>query len=614
MEYPKELKFKVNNIFGPEDIAITLYSGLTTFVGANGSGKTQTLKALRDYLKGQVGRDKVRYLSSNRIGAMEQYRSKVNQYIYTADSYSVGNQEAKKVRHEIETASGDFFTLDDRKDVYIKVAERLSVLFKRQIFIRWDAGNMKVFFGKSGSNSEYSVAVEASGLVNIISILAALFDETIEVLLIDEPEVSLHPQLQSYLFREMTLAAKEYNKTIIISTHSAQMIELHQAADLCNYVFFSDNELPKQIAPDAPELNNNKLKEFLLRMSLIYNEGFFAKKVMLIEGSSDMIICRYLCNRLDFNLDVAGSQIIPVEGKGQFPVITKLFRLIGKDVCVLTDLDGFIDDNSVVDLFSSLPKATEIANRRGVSNLQTMIRDIKTTIDKLISENKQDIATIYELHPYWVNRDSEADPDKVIRRALIAQLFTVSEDTLLTWPNSNDWKSIKTRITALYDILEELGCFILRRGAIESYYTFAPNTTFSGKPSAATLEVSHLEEESNAQICEQFADLVRALRFAAIDKPVDESFAVKKELLSELALVIGVLPNTDREEDLLSDIKQAKGNSESLFDYKIINENGRLGVEVFLKSKIINVSGFPFKAFVDDNVNQIVSAHVLSIV
>lgn len=384
----------------------------------------------------------------------------------------------------------------------------------------------------------------------------------------------------------------------------------NQAADLCNYVFFSDNELPKQIAPDAPELNNNKLKEFLLRMSLIYNEGFFAKKVMLIEGSSDMIICRYLCNRLDFNLDVAGSQIIPVEGKGQFPVITKLFRLIGKDVCVLTDLDGFIDDNSVVDLFSSLPKATEIANRRGVSNLQTMIRDIKTTIDKLISENKQDIATIYELHPYWVNRDSEADPDKVIRRALIAQLFTVSEDTLLTWPNSNDWKSIKTRITALYDILEELGCFILRRGAIESYYTFAPNTTFSGKPSAATLEVSHLEEESNAQICEQFADLVRALRFAAIDKPVDESFAVKKELLSELALVIGVLPNTDREEDLLSDIKQAKGNSESLFDYKIINENGRLGVEVFLKSKIINVSGFPFKAFVDDNVNQIVSAHV----
>lgn len=454
------------------------------------------------------------------------------------------------------------------------------------------------------------MAVEASGLVNIISILAALFDETIEILLIDEPEVSLHPQLQSYLFREMTRAAKEYNKTIIISTHSAQMIELHQAADLCNYVFFSDNELPKQIAPNTPELSNNKLKEFLLRMSLIYNEGFFAKKVMLIEGSSDMIICRYLCNRLNLNLDVAGSQIIPVEGKGQFPVITKLFRLIGKDVCVLTDLDGFVDDNSVVDLFSSLPTATEISNSHGAGNLQTIIRDIKTAIDEVIRKSNQDMVTIYESHPYWVHRDPEVNADKIIRRALVAQLFTVTEDTLSTWPNSKDWKSIIARITALYDILEELGCFILRRGAIESYYAFAPNTTFNGKPSAAALEASHLEEKNDAQLCEQFTDLVRALKFAAIDKTVDESFAVKKELLSELALVIGVLPTTDREEDLLSDIKQAKGNSESLFDYKIINENGRLGVEVFLKSEIINVSGFPFKAFVDDNVNQIVSAHV----
>lgn len=67
--------------------------------------------------------------------------------------------------------------------------------------------------------------------------MAALFDEVVEVLLIDEPEVSLHPQLQSYLLREMKSAAKRYNKTIIISTHSAEMIELNSASELCNFVF-----------------------------------------------------------------------------------------------------------------------------------------------------------------------------------------------------------------------------------------------------------------------------------------------------------------------------------------------------------------------------------------
>ena len=612
MKYPKTLNVKVENIFGDQDVQITLYSGLTIFVGTNASGKTQTLKKIRDIMKNEVGSNKVRYLSSNRIGNMEQYRSKINQYTYTTDDYTFGDQATKRARLQIETACGDFFAMDERKDVFIKVSERLSVLFNRNIFIRWDAGQMKVFFGKTDSEQEYSVAAEASGLVNVISILAALFDESVEVLLIDEPEVSLHPQLQSYLLREMKNVVKKYNKTIIISTHSAEMIELNEASDLCNYIFFRKNTLPKQISPDASELNSVKLKEFLLRMSLIYNEGFFAKKVLLIEGSSDMILCRYLCNRLDLNLDVAGSQIIPVEGKGQFPIITKLFRLIGKEVCVLTDLDGFTDDNSIINLFSELPEGTKIANDHGNENLQSMIREIKTKIDEVIRSTKDNMISIYSQHPYWINRDLEAGEDKSIRRALVAQLFTVDEDELLTWPDSQEWTSLKKRITVLLDILEELGCFILRKGAIESYYTFSPNTTFNGKPSAAAHEVSCWEEKSTEQIYEHFSDITRSLQFAALEKNVDESFAVKKELLSELALILGILPEVSTEKEILSCIKQSKGSVDSLFDYKIINENKRLGVEVSLKSKIIDVAGFPFKAFVGDNVNSLIDEKIHS--
>lgn len=612
MEYPQTLNIKVENILGNQDVQITLYSGLSIFVGTNASGKTQTLKKIRDIMRRDLGSNKVRYLSSNRIGNMEQYRSKVNQYSYTTDDYTLGDQATKRARLQIETASGDFFAMDERKDVFIKVSERLSVLFNRNIFIRWDAGQMKVFFGKTDSEQEYSVAAEASGLVNVISILAALFDESVDVLLIDEPEVSLHPQLQSYLLREMKNAVKKYNKTIIISTHSAEMIELNTASELCNLVFFRKDTLPKQIPPDSPELSSVKLKEFLLRMSLIYNEGFFAKKVMLIEGSSDMILCRFLCNRLDLNLDVAGSQIIPVEGKGQFPIITKLFRLIGKEVCVLTDLDGFVDDNSIINLFSGLPEATEIANAYGNGDLQSMIRNIKTKIDEVIQSQKESIVTIYNQHPYWINRDSEAEEDKIIRRALIAQLFTVSEAELVTWPNSQEWISLKKRITVLFDILEKLGCFILRKGAVESYYAFSPNTTFNGKPSAAANEVSYWEEKSNDQIYEHFSDIVRSLKFAALDKTVDESFAVKKELLSELALILGILPRMSTEKELLACVKQSKGSAETLFDYKIINENKRLGVEVSLKSEIIDVDGFPFKTFVGDNVNRLIDEKIQS--
>ena len=610
MDFPNTLNLKVKHVFGSQEIPITLYSGFTTFVGTNASGKTQTLKALRDRLKATIGADKVRYLSSNRIGTMEQYRSKTNQYDYSVDSFNIGDRKVKKVRQQIETATGDFFTMDECKDVFIKVAERLSVLFGKQIYIRWDDGNMKVFFGENGSDDEYSVIAEASGLVNVISILAALFDENIKILLIDEPEVSLHPQLQSYLMREMKTAVKEYEKTIIISTHSAEMIELNKAEDLSNFVFFKNNELPKQISPDAGELKNKQLQDFILRMSLIYNEGFFARKILLIEGSSDMIICRYLCNRFSLNLDVAGSQIIPIEGKGQFPVITKLFRLIGKDVCILTDLDGFTDDNNVVNVFSDLPEATKLANKHGNDDLQTMIRDIKTKTETLINTNKDDLNTIYENHPYWINRDKEAEENKILRRAMVAQLFTVSDAELESWPASSEWKSLKVRINVLMGILEELGCFVLRKGAVESYYATASNTTYNSKPSAAALEVSGLQEKENEEIKIQFSDLIRALEYASLDKKVDESFAVKKELLSEIALVLGILEDGSSDKEIFSAIKQAKGNAESLFNYTIIEDENHKGVEVSIKSKIIDVEGFPFKVFVGDNVNQIVNTHV----
>lgn len=614
MDYPYTIKVKVSKIFGDCETAVTLYSGLTTFVGTNASGKTQTLKAIRDKLKDVLGKNRVRYLSSNRMGNMEQYRSRTNQYThYSAEDYTFGDQKDKNVRLQLETASGDFFTLDERKDVFIKVSERLSELFNRHILIRWDAGQMKVFFERTDSEEEYSVAVEASGLVNVISILAALFDEEVEVLLIDEPEVSLHPQLQSYLLREIKNAAKKYNKTIVISTHSPEMIELNSASQLCNFVFFKKNELPKQIAPDSPELKNEKLKEFLLRMSLIYNEGFFAKKVMLIEGSSDMIICRYLSNRFDLNLDVAGSQIIPVEGKGQFPIITKLFRLIGKDVCILTDLDGFTDDNNVINLFSELPESEEIANRHGNGDLQSMIRDIKSKLSSLVQSHKADMVTIYDNHPYWINRDPEAEEEKVVRRALVAKLFTENSDALMAWPDYNEWKKLKTRITVLFDILEELGCFILRQGAVESYYIYASNTTFNGKPSAAAFEAGQLESVEDTRVREQYADIIRALNFAALDKKVNEGFAVKKELLSELALVLGMVSKGSNDKELISCIKQTKGTTESLFSYRVINENNRNGVEVSIKSEIIDVCGFPFKAYVGDNVNQLVEEKIQSL-
>ena len=610
MTYPEPLTFKVPNLFNNQEVTINLYSGLTTFVGLNASGKTQTLKTLRNELRRKYTTNSVRYLSSNRIGTMENYRSKVNQGTYSVDNYSIGDQNTKNSRKEIETATGDFFAMDDRKDIYIKVTERLSKLFSKKIYIQWISGNLKVFIEDENSNAEYPIVYEASGLINIISILAALYDEDIKYLLIDEPEVSLHPQLQSYLLREIKKAAKEYNKSIIISTHSADMIELNTINDLPNFIFFKPNSIPKQLSPESPELNNKQIKDFILRMGLIYKEGFFAKKIMLMEGISDYLICRYLCTKFDINLDAAGTHIIPIDGKGHFPIITKLFNLIGKDVIVLTDLDGFTDNNDIINIFSNLDEAKQLADELVAPNLQTLVRTIKNSINEQIEIDKNNLESIYSQHLYY-NQQSN-DDTTAVKRSIIAQLFLTNDEELANWPNKCQWQSLKTKLTKLLETFEKLGCFILRKGSIENYYLNSTDINRNAKVSDAACELSILEETPIEIIAEKYDDIIRALKFAAIDKTIDESSTIKKELLSELAPILDSLNDMSNEKEILSIIRQIKNNTISIFDYKLIENNGKKGITVYLKSKIINVTGFPLTAYPGDNVNDIVKNNIIA--
>lgn len=558
-------------------------------------------------------------MSSNRIGLMEQCRSQCDQYNYDRTDYSFGGQAVKKMRERIETATGDFFTMDARRDVFIKVAERLSVLFRRQVSLRWDEGNLKVFVSRTGAEKEYSVAVEASGLVNVISILAAVYDPGIDYLLIDEPEVSLHPQLQAYLLHEIQDACDLTSKTVVLSTHSQEMVCISRTEDICRYVFFSEGKLPLQMKPEEEVLRNSRLQEFLWRMGEVYKIGFFAKKVLLIEGVSDLILCKAISRKLSLAIDVAGCQIIPVDGKGQFPIVAKLFLALGKEVSILTDLDGFLDDAEVVNIFNTQEKALTIANAYSARSLSEMVHGVKTDLDSLIRRTYQNLAPVYKSHPYYT-KESETELNanseklmRTIKRALVAELFSRSDEDVLRWNGGNEWQALRARIDSVLKALEKAGCYVLRKGAIESYYQFASSAVYEEKPSNAVKEVEGLTSLLNNDIEAHYDVIVRALKSVARTEVVDESYAVRKELLSELALAMEVVGNKQdaTESDVTAAIKQSKGLVNSLFKYEVVHENGKAGLKVLSNAETLKIKGMPFVIYSGENVNTKVRETVL---
>lgn len=597
MEFPLSITANINSHKGNLSRELELRSPLTFIVGPNGSGKTHLLKGLKGSFN-TLKDKKVRFISAGRLGPLEIYRSNYDQYdrSYEADNAKHGYKSNSEYRHKIETINGDLHTLSVRTDILIKVRERLQKLFKRNIEIDWDAGELKVSFARlDDCNSYYSSGREASGLLHLVGILSALYDDDVGVLLIDEPEVSLHPQLQAFLLKEIIRVAgipgeDGYKKIIVMATHSTEMIKISKTDDLLSFIFCNDlKEEPIQIPKNAGELKNGKLRTLITRLGQEHKLALFSRTPLLVEGPSDVIVCNALSDKLDLNLEAAGSQILPINGKEAMPETVKLFRLMGKTPTVLVDADAFADSLDLVRAYFNDEQIRNAADRltskqSGYSSILGFAEDIYNDFCSLVQNNWDSIANIAQNYSYFTLSENESLNKK--RSALCAIL---NEQNL-----NDDWDNLKDRLSLLFSIFEKMGLFILKKGALESYYH--DNNAITDKVDDAVTESEYILSSSD-ELESTYQDILKCLKYASDSESIDESRAIRDELLSFVSPIHAHY--AEGEENL-----NTLGRQSSIFHHRI-NEEGKL--EVSITSKVLDVTGFPIILNKYDDVRKVIN-------
>lgn len=205
---------------------------------------------------------------------------------------------------------------------------------------------LKLFFNpKTGKNIPLNVlGLGQKNLLYLSLFLSRLINEQddneINILLIEEPEAHLHPQLQKILFSNLSGLL---NTQVFMSSHST-----HLASD-CDYknlnILFKNTEsVVKSFSPFIKESVDKKVKreQLLLKRYLdaTRSELFFSSAVVFVEGVAEQFIIPAIAKQLYcINLTEYNISVIPIHSRFFDPFL-KLFQTGKLEITACAIIDG----------------------------------------------------------------------------------------------------------------------------------------------------------------------------------------------------------------------------------------------------------------------------------
>jgi predicted ATP-dependent endonuclease of OLD family len=155
------------------------------------------------------------------------------------------------------------------------------------------------------------------------------------ILLIDEPEMFLHPQMQRSLYK--TLRRIGETNQVIYTTHSPHFVtvpEFHEIFIIRKNIegtFVCRSNLPYE----------DKRKEKLIKeLDPERSELFFATRLLLVEGDTEKLALPEYAKQLGLDLDKEGATIIEVGGKRNLFEFARISCSFGIPTGVLYDEDS----------------------------------------------------------------------------------------------------------------------------------------------------------------------------------------------------------------------------------------------------------------------------------
>lgn len=520
-------------------------------VGPNGSGKSRFIGTLQSQFP------KARLLGTDRLNGMEQK----NLLTFFGDNFSSGlaKRHFEQFKEAGRQGSGidTIVLLEERMDLRIQVEATLSHLFNRKIILEWDSGNLvaRAVLGNSGTSYRLD-REECHGIKELLILLTHLYNDQYSCLIIDEPELNLHPQYQAFFMQEVRKVSGDptqdpKKKIVLLATHSPFILDFRSVEDVKSVISFNlEYSIPKTLLGlDAAA--TMRLSTLVPRLNVHHKQLFFSDNPIFVEGILDAQLVATMQESRGVSVAGAGSCIIDAGGCEEVNRYLELCGALGKQAHFLYDLDSLFngnlkscvkDDGSVQSFLATAGVGNDFGKYCG--ELEAKLTD---PIDRMTAVNPvpPELAQLVE---YLKSLGARAGWDKKKwAKARVAVMTGMSRHrtAVASVISEADVQDVEGRLNKIVAALRQKNVFLLPGGTLERYLPkYAGDHYDLADDAKRRAVVDEIEEMSHgmddAQLKGRYGELYEAVR----SMPGKLSVNLEPVLRSYLSQYIHDLQNT----------------------------------------------------------------------
>ena len=521
-------------------------------VGPNGSGKSQFAQSLHDELQ-QLG-FRLRLLGTDRLTGMERisaFESLMGDHF--REGLNKNEFDYLKQAGGLGAGIDAIVLLEERINLLIQVEGTLSHLFNREIILDWDSGRLVPRARRRGDNALYRLdREECHGIKELLVLLTHLYDDRTQFLIIDEPELNLHPQYQAFFLEEVRRVAGNpttdaNKKAIFLVTHSPFILDLQSIDDMRSVISFDlEYAEPKQVH----SLDISCTEPFVRRLSAHHKQLFFSDNPVFVEGILDAWIVQGMMEALGTSISGAGSCVIDANGSDNVNQYLKLSQGLGKKAHFLYDLDALFggtlrrcinEDESIQSFLVTAGLGDNIAKYCG-----DLEQKATALIDKLLSGSLTPQLTSLGTFLDKLGPRSQWKKEQHAR-ARVALMTAISKhkEDVITNSSEVEVADIEARLGKVLAALEEKNIHVLPGGTLERYLPLFKDAYSDPTPDhKRDVVLAELEAMADIATEEQLASRYTALYRAVRKLPSKDSVNLDVVLRRRLATYIHSLQQT----------------------------------------------------------------------